>query len=125
MKSLQYFCPVCGYDALEEAPAEYSICPCCGTEFGYHDLTLSWEELRNRWVAAGAHWFSKHTVPPLRWAASAQLARLAVQNVNAGLTVQIPDTPPVSGEAAVFAPEPPLRTSGSTEEKRDIRFLTA
>ena len=27
-------CPVCGYRGLEAPPANFLICPCCGTEFG-------------------------------------------------------------------------------------------
>ena len=31
-------CPVCGYDQLPGPPANFSICSCCGTEFGNDDV---------------------------------------------------------------------------------------
>jgi hypothetical protein len=72
-----YYCPVCGYDQLVEPPANHSICSCCGTHFGYHDVGHSWSELREKWLLKGAPWFS-HAVPrPARWNALEQLQRLA------------------------------------------------
>ena len=50
-----------------------AICPCCGTEFGYNDLSLSHEELRQHWVAKGAQWWSNFSAPPVGWNALAQL----------------------------------------------------
>jgi hypothetical protein len=67
----QYSCHVCGYSMLDEPPydkygcATYTICPCCGTEFGYDDsltehLTApAMDRQRNalvgrlKWAAAG------------------------------------------------------------------------
>lgn len=101
-----YFCPVCGYDALADPPADYSICTCCGTEFGYHDLTRSWEALRDRWIASGARWFSDYTPPPPDWDVLRQLSRLAAQNVSADKTIEAagvnrPGPPPTVLEAPV------------------------
>jgi hypothetical protein len=71
---MKYTCPVCGFDSLPDPPADYKICPCCGTEFGLSDLIHSWDELRDRWLAKGARWFSQHTPEPAGWNPSVQLA---------------------------------------------------
>jgi hypothetical protein len=42
---------------LPYPPSDYHICPCCGTEFGNDDVEFSHEQLREMWIAAGAHWF--------------------------------------------------------------------
>jgi hypothetical protein len=40
---MSYFCPVCGFDGLDEAPYSpsgnglYEICPSCGFQFGVTD----------------------------------------------------------------------------------------
>ena len=62
-----YTCPVCGYDQLNDPPVDYNICPSCGTEFGYHDFTKSWDQLRSEWVAKGSKWLSKHIPAPANW----------------------------------------------------------
>lgn len=72
---MNYICPVCGYD-LDEPPANYSICSSCGTEFGYDDFTLSHEELRRRWLAGGAKWWSNYVSPPPNWSPFRQLLRV-------------------------------------------------
>jgi hypothetical protein len=74
-----FTCPVCGWDKLAEPPydsfgcATYSICPCCGTEFGYDDATAKHAELRNAWIAAGMRWWSVSTLPPADWDPEVQL----------------------------------------------------
>ncbi len=73
----QYYCPVCGYDQLDEPPANHTICSCCGTHFGYHDVWHSWLELREMWLLKGAPWFSKAISAPTGWNAVAQLQRLS------------------------------------------------
>lgn len=72
---MKYICPVCAYDQLNSPPQDYTICPCCGTEFGYHDFTLSYTELRERWLSSGAIWHSRRILPPVGWTAQKQLAR--------------------------------------------------
>lgn len=68
-----YICPVCGYADLNEAPydeygcSSYSICPCCGTEFGYDDSSVAHSELRKKWVSKGMPWWSKHQVSSPNW----------------------------------------------------------
>jgi hypothetical protein len=74
-----YECDICGYSELEEPPydshgcATFSVCPCCGTEFGYDDAKTSHAVLRQRWVAGGMRWTSSATAPPAGWEPSRQL----------------------------------------------------
>lgn len=67
-------CPVCFFPGLEEPPQEFSICPCCGTEFGVDDYVpgggsrdLIHRELRYRWLENGARWFDTGAPPPPGW----------------------------------------------------------
>ena len=41
-----YTCPVCAYAALIYPPEDFTICPSCGTDFGYHDSNKTNAELR-------------------------------------------------------------------------------
>ncbi|RST50676.1 hypothetical protein EJI01_21390 [Variovorax sp. MHTC-1] len=72
-KSLSFMCPVCGYPDLNEAPydsfgcATYSICPCCGTEFGYDDSEVSHSVLREKWVNGGMKWWSEYLPSSTNW----------------------------------------------------------
>jgi hypothetical protein len=68
-----FTCPVCYYDRLEDPPADYNICECCGTEFGLDDDGRSWEELRAEWLGSGARWFFEQ--PPPFWNPYMQLFR--------------------------------------------------
>ena len=72
---MRYVCPVCGYDQLEEPPANFTICDSCGTEFGYHDATFTHAALRERWIAEGAKWHSSVFAPPPGWNPVQQLLR--------------------------------------------------
>jgi hypothetical protein len=69
-----YTCPVCAYGRMEDAPCDYNICPCCGTEFGYDDASRSHIELRETWLRGGGRWFSHFTEPPPLWNPVSQLA---------------------------------------------------
>lgn len=81
MDNFTYTCPVCGYPGLPESPyvyadksvASFEICPCCGTEFGNDDHETSYKELRDKWVAGGAIWWSDSTPPPAEWNGRKQL----------------------------------------------------
>jgi len=57
-------CPVCGYNQLRYPPEDFTICPSCGTEFGYHDSRRTHWELRVQWVNEGALWHSRVINPP-------------------------------------------------------------
>jgi hypothetical protein len=70
---MKYTCPVCAFDGLEEPPAYFTICPCCGTEFGYHDFVRGHDELRATWIATGLRWHSTVISAPIRWNGFAQL----------------------------------------------------
>jgi hypothetical protein len=78
---MKYLCPVCGYKELTDPPKDYEICPCCGTEFGYDDATFTHEELRRRWIAAGAQWFDYTTSPPAHWNPQVQLDEAGLWDV--------------------------------------------
>lgn len=75
-------CPVCGYPNLSEPPYDdygcstFSICPCCGTEFGYDDSGKSYTELRRIWICNGMSWWGKSTLPPDNWDPEIQLKGL-------------------------------------------------
>jgi hypothetical protein len=58
---------VCGYSKLERPPADFTICPSCGTEFELDDEICSHEELRRVWLRCGAPWFSETEHPPHGW----------------------------------------------------------
>jgi len=66
-------CPVCAYRQLEFAPENFSICACCGTEFGYDDRMLTRAELTEKWVQEGCPWFDEDETRPLGWNAYSQL----------------------------------------------------
>ena len=78
-----YNCPVCGYDELDEPAydehgcSSFSICPSCGTEFGYNDSTVVHEELRKRWIDAGMRWWSTSLGVPMNWDPRAQLKKVS------------------------------------------------
>lgn len=72
---MKYTCPVCGYDNLREPPTNYSICPSCGSEFGNDDFDVTHYELRDKWLRAGAHWWSPDIAPPSNWFPLDQLWR--------------------------------------------------
>ena len=70
----KHLCPVCLYPDLEAPPQEFTICPCCGTEFGADDYApqgrdqdLIYRELRYRWLENGARWFDTGAPPPSDW----------------------------------------------------------
>lgn len=70
---MKYTCPVCAFTGLDEPPAYFTICPSCGTEFGYQDLVKGHDELRTQWIATGAKWHSAVIVAPYQWDGMAQL----------------------------------------------------
>jgi len=66
------YCPVCGY-ALPYPAADFHICPSCGTEFGYDDSGVTYQELRNRWLSTGPMWWSPVQPTPIDWDPAQQL----------------------------------------------------
>jgi hypothetical protein len=71
-----YTCPVCGFDRLDDPPDNYTICPCCGTEFEYDDVRTTRADLRRTWVEGGYKWWSKLEHPPAGWNPEMQLEEL-------------------------------------------------
>ncbi len=67
-------CPVCNY-LLSELPEDYDYCPCCGTQFGYHDAGRTYASLRQAWVSRGMPWWSPVRQAPDGWNAQRQLLK--------------------------------------------------
>ncbi len=65
--------PVCGYAALRYPPEDFTICPSCGTEFGYHDSNKTKAELREEWINRGLPWSSRAIERPAGWNGLRQL----------------------------------------------------
>lgn len=89
-----YICPVCGY-GMEDEPANYNICPSCGTEFGLHDQNATIEELRATWIKTGLKWWSKTDSQPEGWDPYIQLARPGASGViqTSTTTTRVPISP--------------------------------
>ena len=78
-------CPVCGYDNLRCPVADYSICPCCHTEFGVSDYSWSHDVLRRIWLERGANWGSKRVAEPPDWSPAEQLSNIGYKCTDADL----------------------------------------
>lgn len=81
---MNYTCPVCGYNQLRFPPRDFTICPSCGTEFGNDDFELTYNEIRQRWIAAGAQWFSDALPRPNDWDPFKQLKYVILNEALAG-----------------------------------------
>lgn len=74
---MNYCCPVCGFEGLEEPPYDeynepsYEVCSCCGFEFGVDDdveteegklLAISEAQklFREKWMSEGCLVFSEY-----------------------------------------------------------------
>jgi len=81
---MSYFCPVCGFDGLDEAPYSpsgnglYEICPSCGFQFGVTDDNqgIGFHEWREAWIDRGMPWSSHGRAVPEGWDPRAQLRNL-------------------------------------------------
>lgn len=106
---MSYWCPVCNFAGLPDPPANYEICPCCGTEFGNDDAQFSHRALRDLWLIRGAHWFFGN--PPPNWSAYRQLldAGSGFESIGGVIaeeslgSLSINATPAQHAEAEVFA----------------------
>ena len=81
-KAVVPICHICGYRLEhvcrtdEHTPPDFSICPCCGCEFGYEDATrTAVERYRNDWTRKGCPWFDE-SQRPADWDREAQLSRV-------------------------------------------------
>ena len=73
---MNYICPVCGYEKLDTPPNNFTICPSCGTEFGYDDFEYSLEDLTRAWVDSGMQWWSRTIHAPKGWNPAKQLKNI-------------------------------------------------
>lgn len=76
---LTWYCRVCvlDYDQSPWGPddrsPDYSLCACCGVQFGYEDYTPdAARQYRATWLAGGAGWFYPN-VRPQHWLINEQL----------------------------------------------------
>jgi len=74
---MKYTCPVCGNNLLTSAPEDYSICPCCRTEYEVSDTYYSYAELRQAWIEHGALWGIKYVPAPADWSPVVQLKNIS------------------------------------------------
>lgn len=78
---IEFTCPICGFDKLSNPHidaygcASFDVCPSCGNEFGYDDVTTPHALLRQRWIDNGKKWWCIHGIP-LNWDAGKQLTNL-------------------------------------------------
>ena len=79
---MSYTCPICGYNKLRFPPVDFTICPCCGTEFGNDDLEFTHEEIRQQWIASGMHWFSDAIPRPANWNPIGQLLAVTLSEIT-------------------------------------------
>lgn len=75
-------CRVCGLEqkippwGAGGTKPSFSICPCCGTEFGVDDATReSVRRARDRWMKDGYGWIEEAKKPP-GWQPELQLQKL-------------------------------------------------
>jgi hypothetical protein len=85
---------VCGYPELPDPPADYEICPSCGTEFGYSDFTRTHEELRAMWRTNGMQWSATWMPAPPEWNPKRQLATIGVPVVDPNPNAATENTEP-------------------------------
>jgi hypothetical protein len=81
---MKYACPVCGFNQMPFPPEDHNICSCCGTEFGYHNLVHSVQQLRKMWVAKSCPWFSTAMQPPEGWSAYVQMLNAGLIDITVG-----------------------------------------
>ncbi len=81
-EGMGYQCPVCGFLEMPYPPEDYNICPCCGTEFGYHDFSRTHSSLRRIWIDAGCRWFSSAMQLPAGWNPFLQLLKAGLAEIR-------------------------------------------
>lgn len=88
---MRYRCPVCMYNELPYPPADYHVCPCCGTEFGNDDAEFSHVQLREMWIASGGRWFFGNPPPGWNWVGQffkAGLISLQMKGIEQDVRIQ-------------------------------------
>ena len=91
-------CRVCGLSQQQPPWSDFgrtpamSSCACCGTEFGYHDVTVVMaRKTRALWLAKGAAWAEPGKRPP-DWDLQAQLRNVPPEFADAYSPAQSPST---------------------------------
>lgn len=107
---MAYICPVCAYPTLPEPPDNFSICPSCGTEFGYDDAKVSHIELQRKWIKSGAPWFSRARQQPAEWNPWLQLFS-AGYTYTFPLAVELHISQPAAALREILVPLVPLRVA--------------
>ncbi len=93
-KETHTLCPVCGHNLgfkqWEGDSASDEICPSCGIQFGYDDVTSAsgvestreeiYQMWRKKWISEGMKWFSKGRPPPINWNTRQQLKRIGISD---------------------------------------------
>ena len=95
---MNYMCPVCGF-GMDQPPADYAICPCCGTEFGYHTAGRTTEDIRREWIRGGASWWSPVDPRPINWNPFLQLARAGLNVIFTAGTSEVSQPMVISGRS--------------------------
>lgn len=79
----KYYCRVCGFKqetlpwGENQKTPSFTICDCCGVEFGYEDITTSSiKAYRKKWLDEGAKWF-KSQKKPKDWTLNEQLQQIS------------------------------------------------
>jgi hypothetical protein len=79
-----FTCEICGYPNLERPPRDetgapsFEICPCCGGEFGYNDITVEVKrDYLRKWIKSGTKWLNP-SFKPQNWSLSSQLGAIGV-----------------------------------------------
>lgn len=76
----EYICRICGLiqdePTWEEEVSSHNLCPCCGVEFGYEDITLiSIRQYRTKWIDLGYKWVEPNLMPQ-NWDIDKQLKNI-------------------------------------------------
>ena len=79
-----YYCLICGYEKLEKPQYEkeiyptFEICPCCGFEAGFEDLSedICIVQYRNKWINDGMKWWNRKGKPLIGWYTEKQLMNI-------------------------------------------------
>ena len=97
-----YICPVCAYEQLSHPPTDFTICPCCGTEFENHTYYSTPEELRAKWVANGMQWYSHVRPTPKNWN---PITQLITAGFGSSLAIPIGSTTTTNQVSIIMSPK--------------------
>lgn len=69
---------------LDRPMPSYEICPSCGFEFGFDDLSEgeTYESYRCKWIANGCRWWSQSRLQAADWDLRAQLRNVGINLSN-------------------------------------------